>query len=359
MTTVGYVRANEFSDRIVALPIRKFDLLFCVGSWEQRSLAIAKWHNLSADRTVIFRFKSRNDDAAKDANIKKLEDEFRDRSDCCILHLPSTTQISRAFDTVGETMRAARQRLGRKLRLCVDISTMPRSLIAFILLMGFRNKLIDEATLYFAVSDHTETLKLIAGKGDSSRSPHVEGNWNLMSIPYGEGVVKGSRYDQIVVSVGLDTYQIIDVVDRIEPWASIFLTPHRGDGSSMDNLAGDRFAKIMTRYSSEFNSGRFQQLSVYPYQLSWINELSALMKKTFVRKDASTLFYPFGPKIHSVGLSLLALQDDHIAVIGRTPSSYFQRTVEATDFACIIDLIDLSSTTSSRNTVPREIQSAM
>jgi hypothetical protein len=358
MTTVGYVRAKQFSGRVGALPARKFDLLFCVGSWEQRCLAISKWHNLSTDRTIILRFKSRSNDAAKDANIRILENEFRNRSECSVLHLPSTTQISRAFDVVGETMRAVSQRLQRKLRLCIDISTMPRSLIAFILLMGLRTKLIDEATLYFAVSDHTETLKLIAGEGDNSRSPHVEGNWNLMSIPYGEGIVKGSRYDQIVVSVGLDTYQIIDVVDRIEPWASIFLTPHRGDGSSMDNLAEERFAKIMTRYSSEFNSGRFKQLSVYPYELSWTSQLSALMKETFIREDASTLFYPFGPKIHSVGLSLLALQDEHIAVIGRTPSSYFQRTVEATDFACVIDLIDLSSTTSPRKTAPRETESA-
>jgi hypothetical protein len=235
-------------------------------------------------------------------------------------------------------------------RLCIDISTMPRSLIAFMLLMGFRTKLVDEITLFFAVSDHNETLKLIAGEGDSSRSPHVEGNWSLMSIPYGEGIVKGSRYDQIVVSVGLDTYQIIDVIDRIEPWASIFLTPHRGDGLDMDKFAEERFGKILTRYSSEFDSGRFQRLSVHPYELSWISRLSALMKLVFIREDASTLFYPFGPKIHSVGLSLLALQDEHIAVIGRTPTSYFQRPVEATQFGHIIELVDLSSTTSIRRT---------
>jgi hypothetical protein len=346
MTTVGYIRADEFSDRTSNLPNRHFDLLLCVGSWENRCLALKSWRGLTSDRSMILRFASRRDDTIKDKNIKDLDKELRARSECQLVHLSSTTQISKAFDALGEEMTRFAKRIGRKLRLCVDISTMPRSLISYILLMGFRTKIIDQATLFYAISDHTETLKLVAGTGDSSRSPHVEGNWNLISIPYGEGIVKSSRYDQIVVSVGLDTYQIIDVLDKREPWASIFLMPHRGDESSMDKLAEERFDKIRTRYASEFKSGRFRELVVRPYELSWTNGLSSLMKETFVREDASTLFYPFGPKIHSVGLSLLALQDEQVAIIGRTPSSYFQRSVDATEFAHIIDLVDLSSTTS-------------
>lgn len=358
MPTVGYIRASEFSDRISALPNRTFDLFLCVGSWEQRCLAMLSWSKLSADQSLILRFRSRRNDAAKDANIRTLQTNLGARSQCSVLHLPSTTQVLAAFDIVGEALVSHSKKVGRKLRLCIDISTMPRSMISYILLMGFKTKLIDEISLCLAISDHLETLKLIAGDGDNSRSPLVEGSWNLMSIPYGEGIVRGSRYDHIVVSVGLDTYQIIDVLDRREPWASIFLTPHRGDDSAMDKLAEERFSKIMMRYSGEFKSGRFRRLSVFPYELSWMNELSVLMRDLFVREDASTLFYPFGPKIHSVALSLLALQDEQIAVIGRTPSSYFQRAVDATDYAHVIDLVDLSSTTSLRHRRSRDVELA-
>lgn len=346
MLTFGYVRASQLSGRIVQFPERHFDLLLTVGSWEVRSLAIGHWSRISAEKALILRFKSRRDDAAKDRNIKVLTEMLGSQLECSVLHLPATTEMSGAFDIVGRELSLVKGLLGRKLRVCVDISTMPRSLIAFLLLMGFRSKVLDEVTFFCSESEHKETLKLIAGSADGSRSPHVEGSWNLMSIPYGEGVVKGSRHDQIVISVGLDTYQLIDVVDRIEPEAAIFLTPFRGDESEMDALAEDRFQTIVARYSSEFETQRFSRLSVQPYRLDWLGDLSALMKSTFVYPDASTLFYPFGPKVHSIAMSLLALQDERIAVIGRTPSSYYQRAVEATDYGHLIDLVDLSSMSS-------------
>src|ERR1700694_149397 len=147
MTTVGYLRANEISGCTSELPARRFDLLFCVGSWEHRSLAISGWKELSADRTIVLRFKSRRDDRVKDAHIQMLKASLEDRTDFSILHLPSATEMPKAFDVIRGALSTTSQILGRKVRVCIDISTMPRSLIAFMLLMGFRTKLVDEATM--------------------------------------------------------------------------------------------------------------------------------------------------------------------------------------------------------------------
>jgi hypothetical protein len=211
--------------------------------------------------------------------------------------------------------------------------------------MCFKEQVADSVTLFFAISDHSESVDLIHHGSAAAKAPLVEGKWDLMSVPYGEGRIGGDRMDHMVLSLGFDTYQILDVIERVEPSSAIFLTPNRGDGSKIDEVANQQLALLRQRFSYEFDTGHFEAMLVPPYGLDWVPELSGKVR-AMGKDGGALLLYPFGPKVHSIGLSLLALQREDAAVIGRIPTSYFHRSVDATGHAFVSTLTDLSSPTS-------------
>lgn len=355
MTVIGYIATDAAQRQISRLPQMHFDVLIMVVSWERRCHSILNWGGLSCDRALILKFAGTPmADSEKEA-LKTVNGETiisgvsRHAREHRIVELPKSTSMAQAFHVVGTAIRDLALENSRRLRLCVDISSMPRSMICYLLLSSFKQSLTDAISCFFAISDHGESVELVATErisGLAASAPYVEGRWELMSVPYGEGRITGGRNDNIVVSVGLDTYQILDVIERTEPANSIFLIPRRADGSRIDDVAGRQVAILTERFRSEFESSRYQFANVKPYELEWVPRIAGLMRDKFSGRESSLLLYPFGPKIHSIGLSLLALQRDDIAVIGRTPTSYFKRSVEPTGMAQLVSLIDLSSLTS-------------
>jgi hypothetical protein len=352
---VGYISVNWVRTRIGSFMPQHFDVLVTVGSWERRCHSILEWKGLSCDNAIILRFAGTPMDNPEKANSKARNIEILESgipahaTSWKILDLPKSTAMAQSFHIVGEAIAQLASVKSRRLRICVDVSSMPRSLICFLILSSFKQMITDHVSCFFAISDHGESVELVATEGLAglaTRAPYVEGKWELMTVPYGEGRITGGRNDNIIVSVGLDTYQILDVIERIEPAGAIFLFPKRADGSRIDNVADRQLSILKDRFGSEFQRSRYQAVSVQPYELDWIQDVSQLMNKRFSNRDSSILLYPFGPKVHSIGLSLLALQRDDIAVIGRTPASYFKRSVEPTGDAQLVSLTDLSSLTS-------------
>ena len=362
MPVVGFLATNETRGKVTAMAADHFDLVIVAGSWEQRCRNILDWQSLSADDGLLFQFAGTpGDDPVKTSdkrkNIQALLERLGPRiAGLTPLLLPRSTQMGAIFPEVGDAMMRAAILRGRRLKILVDISSMPRSLISYILLSSFKRKIADRLSFFFSISDHTESVKMIAQDGLAGRAPYVEGKWDLMSVPYGEGRITGGRFDNIVVSVGLDTFQIMDVIERIEPQSAILLVPQRGDEQQFDVVATKQVEALQRRFKHEFDSGRYIANKVPPYDLSWLPSLSRSLKGRIQTRDNSILFYPFGPKIHSVGLSLLALQRDDIAVIGRTPAAYFKRRIDATGEAVIVSMTDLSSITSRG--VVQELQHA-
>jgi hypothetical protein len=352
---VGYISSNTVRGAINELPSVHPDLLIAVGSWERRCCSILDWPSLAFDDAVILKFASVPSDnpdkeKAKAHNIASLKRRLSEYRPASIIELPRSTEMSQIFHLVGAEIAKHAAARSRRLRICMDISSMPRALICYLLLACFKAKLVDEISCFFAISDHSESVELVSTQGLAglaTRAPYVEGNWELMSVPYGEGRITGGRSDNIVVSVGLDTYQILDVIERIEPARALFLMPKRDDGSRIDRVSERQLDIFMERFSSEFKGGRYQSMTVQPYDLGWLTKVASVMRSEMYKDDeSSVLLYPFGPKVHSIGLALLALQNEDVAVIGRIPGAYFKRSVEPTGDAELISLTDLSSLTS-------------
>jgi|GEM_PF-5851452 len=355
MTVIGYISTHATRGQISRLPPMDFDAVITVVSWESRCHSILTWEGLSSDYAFILRFASTPTSDPEKWVLKAKNGEVlingisRVAKQHVVLELPKSTAMSQGFHLISAQIGRLAKKLNRRVRVCIDLSSMPRSMICFLLLCCFKESVVDFVTCFFAISDHSESVDLVATErvtGLATSAPYVEGRWELMSVPYGEGRITGGRNDNIIVSVGLDTYQILDVIERIEPANALFLIPMRLDGSRIDEVAKRQLTILTERFGSEFRRRAYQTRSVAPYDLDWIPEIAEFMKSRFSDRESSILLYPFGPKVHSVGLSLLALQRDDIAVIGRTPTSYFKRSVEPTGEAEVISLTDLSSLTS-------------
>jgi hypothetical protein len=351
---IGYISSRGVRRAIKELSPAHFDLLLTVGSWERRCRSILDWSNCTFDNALILKFanvpsENPEKEKAKAHNVAALREHLSKDRAAIVLDLPRSTEMSQVFHRVGAEVAKYVAARSRRLRICIDVSSMPRALICYLLLSSFKTKVVDEISCFFAISDHSESVELVSSQGLAGlamRAPYVEGNWELMSVPYGEGRITGGRNDNIIVSVGLDTYQILDVIERIEPATALFLMPRRDDGSSIDRVADRQLSIFRERFSAEFRATRYQSIPVQPYELGWLTKVSSIMKTQMSREESSILLYPFGPKVHSIGISLLALQNDDIAVIGRIPAAYFERRVEPTGEAELISLTDLSSLTS-------------
>jgi hypothetical protein len=344
MSTIGYIDVVQHRSTSAQLKPVHFDLLICMASWEQRCREVTNWIGLTSERVVVLCFDGSNyQDNDKQANLLALK-AFGDKisDDCQILDLPQSLSMIDAFGSIEETLHSIAGKLGRPLRICVDISSMPRSLITFVALASFVRKHCFEVTIYFAVSAHRIVVDQINIETKDAKAPFAEGKWKTIAIPYGEGRLATSRDNAIFVSLGLDTFQIFDFVEEVDPSVAYFFIPQRGDNSAIDSAAMKRFELFEERFENAFKIGKFHKQVVSSLDINWFSEFGKVgeLKDGLARGN---LMCPFGPKVHAVGMALVALKDESVSLVGRIPNSYLHYPVDPTGEVYLAVLTDLSS----------------
>lgn len=295
---------------------RAYDLVVSALSWEQRATsAMASLEN-PPEKLTLLKFKSSSDDIEK-AKLKSLAKFQAISSDVNIIDLKSSTSFQENTEYLISLITETVSRVGRPIKMLVDITCMPKSYALFLMGSGFTlGYLCRLDCLYaegaYALGDPAPD----PSPGSAGRGIISDGDWTSLQVPYlgADFAIPNSR--DIIVAMGGEIGLSLPFIEKYEPVRLSLALISESIVQQPDLLlAGERAA--LDDLLSEPNANRTN------ISLCDVVALAG-HAVAFARESKSEVVscLALGSKPHALALGLAALSESNLEVICRIPKRY-------------------------------------
>ncbi len=333
MLSIGSLsaRTTELGDQWT--PRTDHDALLVAASWESRATAAAgKIEGLETPATVL-RFESPGEeiDRLKDAQI----DLYRQKLNVVgVIPLKKSLEINLNCAKLQAWIEEEHRRLGRPLKLLVDISCLPKSYVMFLVGMGFYLDAITRLDLLYSPGSYD----LYGGSENEAfggpRSLVSVGDWASHQIPYlnSRTYMRGRR--SVYVALGGEIALALPFIERLEPdRLRVAFIADTAPTSPEQYIQSER-----TAYDELVNAPNYSEVL---FSLKEGVEMALDLLK-FAREDGceGVTALAIGCKTHAAGMALASLAEANIEVVTRIPASYKMSDVQPTGPTYLLEIID-------------------
>lgn len=295
-----------------------YDLALCVLSWERRATHAFLNVSEKISRLHALWFLSQSDEVEA-KKVKQHSDLAQAHDSCDEIRLGKSVDVDENYVKLSNFFRSEFKRVGRPLRIVIDMTCLPKNYLMFLLGLGFNNDMfarldcVYSAGKYDLVADDRTTSP---STRVSHRSLTSEGDWVSRQVPFfGSGSVSPKIRD-LIVTVGGEIGLTVTLIEKVEP-RNLYLVFIRetAPGPTQNMLESER--KAYEYLVSE------PKVSEYQIGLNDAVEVGRHCTRIAAESDADGLsIMLLGSKSHALGAGLAALAKKNIEVVCRVPTGY-------------------------------------
>lgn len=324
-------RTSDVGDSWVSSIVH--DAVLVAASWETRATAAASKIQVLGTPATVLRFESSDGeiDKIKDAQVEY----FRQRLNVSgVIPLKKSLEIKGNCAKLQAWVEDEYRRLGRPLKLLVDISCLPKSYVMFLIGMGFYLDAITRLDILYTPGTYD-----IYGSTESDglggpRSLVSVGDWTSHQIPYlnSRNYMRGKR--SVYVALGGEIALALPFIERLEPdRLRVAFIADTAPSSPEQYIQSERAAYDELIQAPNYSAALFS--------LKQGVELAADLI-SFAREDGcdGVTALAIGCKTHAAGMALASLAEAKIEVVTRIPASYKMSDVKPTGPTYLIEVID-------------------
>lgn len=315
--------------------LRQYDLVLAALSWEERASATLAYLERAATEINLLKFQSISEEVEE-----RKKSQFKRFESCAasvrLRELQRSTKAEENFASIESWIRDQYQRLGRPLKVLMDITCIPKNYILFIVGLAFtrdyfaRCDCIYAAGLYDLTHDDRSGELLATGP----RSIVSVGEWRSQQVPYlsGENYLPSVR--DLFVTLGGEIGLSLPFIERVEPkrLKAVFIDEAAPkDGRPM--LDSERSA--LTALLSEPNVERVD-ISLGDV----VATAKAAIEFCRAAEGGAVTAMAIGCKPHALALGIVALSEKNLEIICRTPTSYKAIDVKASGKIYLYEITD-------------------
>lgn len=293
---------------------REYDTALAAVSWEQRATAAFSLTNKLPPNADFFRF------ASTDPALNKRKDEAQTAlnklfTKTHIVQLGPSTEFSENAEKIEAWVRDIYEKLGRPIRILVDITCMPKSYLLFLIGMGFSRGYFSRMDCTYAEGNYNlEKANADSASGDVGIIS--EGEWGALQIPYLDAESSIPAHRDLIVSMGGEIGLSLPFMERYEPHRVSLVLIKESLVQTPDRLPPTE-AAALERILAEGNVSR-QNISLTD-AVSIVEHALAFCKESGVEAISGIVL---GSKPHAIALGVAALHSDNLEIICRIPKRY-------------------------------------
>lgn len=311
----------------------EYDALLVAASWETRATAAASKLASHSIRTTVLRFESSTSDI-DDIKAAQIKHYRVDLNVVGIISLLKSTEIKANFSKLQAWIEEEHRRLGRPLRLLVDISCLPKSYVMFVIGVGFSLDIIAKLNLLYSPGVYDLYNTTDADKFGGPRSLISVGDWVSHQIPYlnSRNYMRGKR--SVYVALGGELALALPFVEKLEPdRLRVVFISDTAPACPEQYIQSERAAYKELIHAPNFSSTFFS--------LKEGVELAADLV-AFAREDGceGVTALAIGCKTHAAGMALASLAENRIEVVARIPAAYKISDVAPTGSTYLLEILD-------------------
>lgn len=217
----GYIDAESSSvEQPGELKLGTFDVLITAANWDSRSTWLLGIGDLNAKLGIMIKYDRQDPEGRQVHHEEQLLAYLRSR---CV-ETAEIRECSREVETLWrrlyEAIRADAPVSPKRLRICFDITTIPRYCFLAALAGCIGSGLAESIVFLYAEGDY----------GDPNGASYTfhEGDWRSVAIPFLKQPDEPSKAKYVLVSVGFEGTRTLRVISDEEPKRISVLFPDPG-----------------------------------------------------------------------------------------------------------------------------------
>ena len=310
-----------------------YDRILVAASWESRATAAASKMAGLALPVTILRFESSDPaiDVLKDAQIAEYQQKLNVSEQ---ITLQKSLNAKENCAKIKAWIEDEYRRLGRPLKILIDITCLPKSYVMFLIGMGFYLDIVSRLDLLYSPGQYDLYGSNESEAFGSPRSLISVGDWVSHQIPYLNSAtyMRGKR--SVYVALGGEIALTLPFIERLEP----------------DRLRVAFIADTAPETPDQYiNSERaaYEELIQAPNYSNAVFSLKQGVEMAadllaFARESGceGVTALAVGCKTHAAGMALASLAEAKIEVVTRIPAAYKLSDVRPTGSTYLIEIID-------------------
>jgi len=334
---LGYLQLSQSEDATKNIHTLETDVIICFVGWEERCTEITK-SNLRAKDTIIYRFDGNQDEERRNKHEKVLENWAGSISNNTNRVVGAkSTDCSSNFQKFEELLLSIIRNFERQVSITLDISCCPKSLISYILGIGFSRGLLKSIDLFYAHIDYEDKATRALDANQHQAYVFTEGDWTSVQIPYLEGDYRPSAQRKLLVTMGAESAITESFIRRYQPDILNFVIPSPSATVEMEQSISSEINMLIRRFElAERNT-----VKVAPNDMLGCAEACKEMVGFAYDEDISIAC--LGTKPHAVGATIVAINSGSATIICRAPLRYKESDGKPTGKSNLYKIVDLSA----------------
>ena len=326
----GWLKGSSERFGVGTVTKEHFDILICASSWDSRCVAVTNETGLTADHSLLVLFASRDHSGLRDAHDPKLEEFCRKHTSTIHIVKGSSAIVDGLWTQIHNILVSISSELGRRIKILIDISTLPRFLTGALLKMGLARSLCSKIKIFYSEGVYKGVPGDLQGVFTGER-------WRFVPITGLEGHYYPDKSRFYLVSVGFEGNKTLRYVSRSEPDRVSLLFSDPGFEPEYAARARHNNRELMDYYHIP------PEQSAAAHAGDAIAAWKELTIRNFERFEQENVSYLCcGTKPHSLALILRALVLPSAEVLYNVPDIHKVIDTESTGFNWTYDLEDIT-----------------
>lgn len=332
-TSWGYLRLCQKQQAVDKVVLPSVDVLMAFSSFEPRCLEICRAQLKEVDKVLVFRFQPFERDHNRAEHAQKLAERFRESASRVDVHLLGhSVDVATVTSQLRDHILPLYTENGGALRVAIDISSVPKTILLFMVALLLGEGLAKEVTCFYSEANYAPPVDN-EGQRDYR---FTDGPWSSVQVPYLEGIYHPGLPRHAIVSMGTEAASIEKFLSRYDPDSMTLVSPVPGSDPDLDQYA-KRQAKVIKR-----NLGATNIVERSPFDAVACLE-SALDISVARMRTNDVMLFCLGPKPHALAFGICGIVNPEVPVICRTPGRYVERESKGSGTAWTYRIIDLSN----------------
>ena len=330
----GYLRGiSSKAGNVSDLMAGKFDLLVLFQSWDSRCICISGAENLYAENAILINFENRGVSGLRDQHDPIVSHFAREKSGEVHEIRGRSEDLEPLWNNLEEKLEELYRRVGKGLRVVMDLSASPRYFALGLIASGLRRGLIREIACFYSEGTYQD-----AQPGIIHSDIFTIGRWKTVPIPGLLGTYAPEKDRHYLVSVGFEGSKTLRVITHGDPDGVTILFPDPGYDPGYIEKTKENNARLFKEYSQE------EPHWIKAHAADAIGAWRSLNQLQPGRLDASNISsLCCGTKPHSLALALHALATSSPTVLYNKPDRHKETRIVPNGVYWRFDIVDLTA----------------
>lgn len=311
----------------------QFDLLVLAASWDRRSSVITEALDLHGDYGLLFDFDHRDQAGLCAGYSEKIESFLGSNCKQFSRISGQSENVDEIWERTLEKIQDFRTKIGRPLKVFVDLSVCPRFYALGIVGVGIKTGMIASISVAYSEGVYPDQKT-----EEQKHEMFTQGGWDAEPIPSFEGQWDPEKRIVYLVSVGFEGSKTLRFVSRREPdrVEVLFPDPPVVTGYAERTFENNRhfFQQYEVREESIIRSDAADGIA------AWRSLCEKFPSESSCENWTSLCC---GTKPHSLGLALHAISSSSITVLYIVPDRHLETDIGPNGTYWRYDIADLTS----------------